>query len=230
MHLHCIKQPHSLVPLPTWLPAASLARMQLAADQWCCAALRSGLTPLHPALRAPDVRQALAAQHHLHSSIFDSKPSSWTADELGHLGDLGIACDTYSLAAVAVEQSASQQPAHKTAKWLHLGSMADCRNSPTHSMELPEGHAYPPGSAWSPGGTHYVQALVAIDRQHMAHKLQLALLRMRDGNRMLYTVETLDPACHEVPILQVLWDRSASQERPRLAVVRGSYEKVCLHA
>ena len=64
-----------------WLPAASLALMQPAADQRYCAAMRSGLTPLHPAIRAPDVRQALAAHHRLHSSIFDSASSSWTTEE-----------------------------------------------------------------------------------------------------------------------------------------------------
>ena len=36
------------------------------------AGLRSGLVPLHPALGSPDMRQALAAQHRQHSSIFGS--------------------------------------------------------------------------------------------------------------------------------------------------------------
>ena len=57
------------------------------------------------------------------------------------------------------------------------------------------------------------------------HKLQLALLRMRDGAHTVYTVETLDLARKEIPVLQVLWDPSAPQDRPRLAVVRSSYEK-----
>ena len=67
-----------------------------------CAGLRAGLAPLHPALRAPDVRQALVAQHRLHSSIFGSRTSNgWVTKELGRLWE-GLHPDpSYDLAAQA---------------------------------------------------------------------------------------------------------------------------------
>ena len=45
------------------------------------AGLRSGLVPLHPALGSPDVREALTAQHWMHSSIFGG--GSWSTERLG---------------------------------------------------------------------------------------------------------------------------------------------------
>ena len=168
---------------------------------------------------APDVRKALSAHRCLHSSIFDGSPSSWDTEDYGHFGGAGTACDTYSRAAVIIDPS-------QLAKQLHLGSLQDCCGSPEHIMDLSAGDPSPGGSAWSPGGTHFVQAMVCVNRQNTIHKLQLALLRMRDGARTVYTVETLDLACKEIPVLQVLWDPSASQDRPRLAVVRASNKKV----
>ena len=94
-----------------------------------------------------------------------------------------------------------------------------------HTVDLPAGYPCLEGSAWSPGGTHHVQTMMSFNSHNKVQKLQLALLRMRDGARKLYTVEALDLACKEVPKLQVLWDPSASQDRPRLAVVRASNEK-----
>ena len=201
-----------------------------AADRWCCAALHSGLTPLHPAFRAPDLRRALSAHHRLHSSIFDSKPSTgcWTTNNLGHLPAPATACDVYSLAAVAVQLPDSKPPADGDPMRLQLGNMQDCRSIATHTVDLPDGYPCLEGSAWSPGGTHHVQAMMSFNSQNKVYKLQLALLRMRDGARKLYTVEALDLACKEVPVLQVLWDPSAPQDRPRLAVVRASNEKARL--
>ena len=125
-----------------------------------------------------------------------------------------------------MQRPGRNEPASMAAR-LHLGRMPDCRVRPTHTMDLPAGSPSP-GSAWSPGGTHYVQTMLSVNRHSKYNKLQLALLRMRDGARMVYTVESLDLAWKEIPLLQVLWDRNASQDRPRLAVVRASYEKAGL--
>ena len=70
-------------PLPTCSAALCTHRHGRCscADADARAALRTGLVPQHPALRAPDVRQALTQQRSLHDSIFSTR--SWSTQRLG---------------------------------------------------------------------------------------------------------------------------------------------------
>ena len=89
--------------MPSWDFRRSCGSLQVSAFKQCAAhsaspclsdkrhaGLRSGLVPLHPAFGSPDVRQALAAQQRLHSSIFGGDGSSRRRPEL--LGGDIVAC------------------------------------------------------------------------------------------------------------------------------------------
>ena len=68
--------------MSTELLTAQLSGWSLQATETGQAGLRSGLIPLHPALGAPDVRQALIAQQRLHSSIFGSSAAGrWRTED-----------------------------------------------------------------------------------------------------------------------------------------------------
>ena len=175
--------------------------------------------PQHPALRAPDVRQALAQLHSLHHSIFSSR--SWQTDQLGSAVVHGqdAAC-VYA----AFYPDADQLVVMRFAE-LHR------RLDPTawrRQLALPSGHSlkilpvWAPGSAQSPGSTHLAVVAAVPAAQRGGRDAVLWVLRLSDGAHKAYTLATLhagdDLDCLS---MDILWAPAAPLGWPRLAVVSG---------
>ena len=186
------------------------------ADADARAALRTGLVPQHPALRAPDVRQALAQQRSLHDSIFST--CSWSTERLGsHPPDTAAFVDAayqYVAFGSAAEPdrlaiSAFSEPS----EWLPtLGRVPWARAGMTSRP------------AWALGGTHFAAAARVSTDARGGVDLVLHILRLSDGAQRAYTLVSLPRQASTwlMPgesVMELAWAPGAPLGRPRLAVI-----------
>ena len=163
------------------------------------------------------MRQALAAQHRLHHSIFDSPPSSWQTQQCGSIsGDIaapvpdasykyvaGLKPDTWEFAVCPIRHSEQwQQP-----KW---------------TMPLPPGddfhcdHALLRVPTWSPDASYV--ALVTYADHSKGREVHLLLLRTSDGASETSQVAAAPPG-EFLGVMNLLWAPCNPAGRPRLAVI-----------
>ena len=202
-----------------WGPAAQCSLSSLGrpkADARSPAALRSGLVPLHPASRGPGERQALAAQHCLHASIFEGAASSWEGRQLGTTHAQLFPDASYGLAAVLPSPEAPQLA---VVPFGDQGSgVASCGVASTKIVHQPP--------CWSPGSTHVAFMLASPHAQGgPGGLLELLILRPGDGASRLYEGD----AFHNVDLSSpstmpdILWAPCSPQGRPRLAIIRSDH-------
>ena len=171
------------------------------------------------------MRQALAAQHRLHHSIFDCSINSWQTRQHGSC-PRGTAADA-SFKFVA----GLRERRHDLAVWplrppgqqqQQQQQQQQRRQPPTWSMPLPPGfqrRLRPP--AWSPDASHV--AVLAAVQASQGTEIQLMLLRNSDGAS---TIQVLDSVADDVstPELRLEWTLQwapcSPAGSPRLAVAK----------
>ena len=194
---------------------------RIRADPAPPAALRSGLVPRHSALRAPDVRAALARQHSLHASIFSGSTGSRQTEQLRCDARLGQ--DPGCQYAVTFEQHLGAQTqliVTRSMDWPRWPPRPQFDQTPSwhRALPLPTSPVNTPRTAWAPGSSHL--AFCLQDTQLGSQSCVLHVMRIDNGAHRAYVLETAGPWQDLQPhMLDLLWAPTAPSGRPRLAVV-----------
>ena len=187
------------------------------------AALRSGLVPRHPALRAPDVRASLAQQHRLHASIVSGSLGSWRTEQLrcAEHCHQDAACE-YVVCIDDVDDVSNQLAVTRSADWRHWPPETGDSALPSwrRALSVPSFSATALFSrmAWAPHSTHL--ALCLREKQPSGRKCVLYIMRISDGAQKACVLEMggLQQAA-SWRMLELVWAPPLPTRRPRLAVV-----------